>query len=262
MNDASGQDRSRAPLGGRVVELIPLGLARIDALYEIALVGGAGDTWRTRGRTVSLETFAAFLWEAGDCAFAVADRQTNRLAGFVGLYGHDVASGVASLSAFFDQRNPRAALVAGDALERFCGHAFGVMGLRKLTVEIPRPLSGGLAAAARRLPFLQLEGTLTAHARMGRELHDIEIYAVWADEFLAWTEPADRPRPTGVPARGALDLIRGVVATVTNAELPDLDGGCRLSGDLGLDSLAIIEILVGSKTSSGLRSPATPSRTR
>ena len=91
---------------GRVADLLPLGLVRIEALYEIALVGGAGITWRTRGRTLSLERFAAFLWEAGDCAFGVVDRPSGRLVGFVGLYGMDTVSEVASLSAFFDRARP------------------------------------------------------------------------------------------------------------------------------------------------------------
>ncbi len=250
--DAPWAGAASSPTRGRIVDLVPLGLARLEPLYEMALVGGAGATWRTRGRTVSIEQFAAYLWEGGDCAFAAAERTSAELVGFVGLYGLDPHSGVASLSAFFDPRQPRATLLAGDALEVFCRYAFGVLGLRKLTIEIPARGGAGLVAAATRLPFLVSEGTLREHARIGPALHDVEIYAVWGDAYLAWAQalvaPPDDVGSGAVPGRLGDDLvgrIRALVAELTDLEVPDeLAGGFRLVDDLGLDSLALIELLV------------------
>jgi len=242
---------------GRVVDLLPLGLVRIEALYEIALVGGAGITWRTRGRTVSLERFAAFLWEAGDCAFGVVERPSGRLVGFVGLYGTDTVSGVASLSAFFDPRQARAVLLAGDALETFCRYAFEVIGLRKLTLEIPASLATGLLGACGRLPFLTLEGTLRAHARMGRTVHDLEVYAVWADAFQTWLHD-DAPEVPDPPERpDAVVRVRRVLTRLCPRDVPhELSGGHRLVEDLGLDSLAVIELVVALEAELGRPLPA------
>ena len=242
---------------GRVADLLPLGLVRIEALYEIALVGGAGITWRTRGRTLSLERFAAFLWEAGDCAFGVVDRPSGRLVGFVGLYGMDTVSEVASLSAFFDPRQARAALLAGDALETFCRYAFEVIGLRKLTVEVPSSSAADLLGACARLPFLTLEGTLRAHARIGRTLHDLEVYAVWADGFRAWTNGEGAHVGDQALPRDAVDQVRRVLTRLCPRALPpELSGGHRLVDDLGLDSLAVIELVVALEAELGRPFPA------
>lgn len=234
------------PLRGRLIELVPLALAPLATLYEIVVVGGVGITWRTRGRTVPLDEFAAYLTSGSDCGFAVADLRRQQIVGFVGLYGTDPASGVASLSAFFDQRNDRAGLLAADALPLFCRYSFEALGLRKLTIEMPAPIAGGLRTAVERLDCLTHEGTLRAHARFGQTLCDVDVYALWAADFLARRGVAERLRGrfTSSARPDSFALVSESIAAVSPCGLTEpLAGGHDLIDDLLLDSLALAELI-------------------
>jgi acyl carrier protein/RimJ/RimL family protein N-acetyltransferase len=230
-------------LRGRVAELLPIGLVPVSSLYEIAMAGAAA-TWRTRGRTVPIEEFASYLSDGSGASFAVGDPNRTQVVGFIGIFGHDVASRTASLSTFVDQRLDRAPLLAADALELFCRYCFEVIGLRKLVVEMPTPIAAGLRAAAQRLECLTLEGVLRAHARFGQELCDVEIYAVWATEFLARVAPPVEPPATSFAEEGAFGLVAAAIARVTDGDVvpAGLSGGHRLIDDLHLDSLALAEL--------------------
>lgn len=247
-------DVDRVARFGRLVELVPLGMSSLDALYEIVVAGGAGALWRTRGRTVSREQLAGILWEAGDCAFSVTDRSTGSAVGFVGLFGHDLVSSVASVSAFFDQRLENRVTIAGDALEVFCRYVFGVLGVRKLTAEIPGPLAAGMRRASARLSFIDLEGTLRQHSRFGRSFADVDVYAIWADRFIEWEH---RQRATTRAGNdSSMVVLRRALEDVLDSEVPDpLDGGYRLVDDLGVDSLALIEMIEHIESATGVLIP-------
>ncbi|HNM20278.1 MAG: hypothetical protein KDB15_15340 [Microthrixaceae bacterium] len=219
---------------GMVAELVPVGLVPIEPLYEIALRGGAAQSWRTRGRTVSLDAFSQAIWDASVASFAVAGRGADPpLVGYVGLYNVDEVSQVASISAFFDQRIVNVSAIAGDALRLFCTYAFDVIGLRKLTIEMPADVAGGLARVA---PLVH-EGTLRAQARIRGRIRDVELYALWAEEFRRSRQGLDSDALT---AREVVALALGQLDVETPDDLP---GGFRLLEDLGLDSIGVAELL-------------------
>jgi acyl carrier protein len=215
---------------------------------------GAGATWRTRGRVLTQEGFARYLWEGSECGFAVTASGDRTVVGFVGLYGVDPPSQVGSMSAFFDPRHPRAAVLAGDAIQHFCRYVFEVIGLRKLTVEMPRPWSDALRRVAASQDCVTHEGTLVAQTRMGSAVRDLDLFAVWAAPFierfgsdavhLAGTSAASSP----VGHAGESEAFALVVASLrqvlgSERPVPDsIDGGHQLVVELGLDSLALFEL--------------------
>lgn len=246
---------------GRIAELVPLGMVSTEPLYEIVMRSGAGDTWRTRGRVLTQEGFARYLWEGSECGFAVVAAGTPRPMGFVGLYGVDPPSQVGSMSAFFDPRDPRAAVLAADAIPQFCRYVFESIGLRKLSIEMPRPWSERLRRLAGSLECVTHEGTLVAQTRMGSSLRDLDLFAVWAEPFLErFGSGAVRRAPAvdlGVGVGVGLDLgptrdesaafdlvvesVRQVLGRSETAAL-SIDGGHQLVIELGLDSLALVEL--------------------
>jgi acyl carrier protein len=222
-----------------------------EPLYEIAMRSGAGATWRTRGRVLTQEGFARYLWEGSECGFAVTAAGDRTVVGFVGLYGVDPPSQVGSMSAFFDPRHPRAAVLAGDAIQHFCRYVFEVIGLRKLTVEMPRPFSEALRRVAASQDCVTHEGTLVAQTRMGATLRDLDLFAVWADPFIErfGADAVRRGAASGVAsAAGESEAFALVVASVhevlgTDGPAPSaIDGGHQLVVELGLDSLALFEL--------------------
>lgn len=83
------------------VQLVPLPLVPTTVLYEIAQLSGAASTWRTRGRTMSVEAFGQLMADTGEAAFAISDTgRGGTIVGFVGLYNFDAPSMVASMSIF------------------------------------------------------------------------------------------------------------------------------------------------------------------
>lgn len=210
-------------------------------MYEIAIGGTAGSTWRTRGRTVALDTFRAMLWDNADCAFGVVDQRTNNYVGYLGLMAFDVSSGTASISAFFDERAPDPSVIAGDAILAFADYVFRRIGLRKLSIELPDGPNQVLGDALRRHAWVHHEGTLKAHAKLGQEYLDVLIFAVFASEYLDWsTRLHERCEPT----KDSWDLLVDVLDEVLDlTSRDDLTGGHRLGVDLSIDSLSAVELI-------------------
>ncbi|MFN8017320.1 MAG: phosphopantetheine-binding protein [Acidimicrobiales bacterium] len=221
------------------IELVPVSLVPVTALYQVAYMSGAASTWRTRGRTTDLDRFASYINDGGEAAFAVIDHdRSGSVVGYTGLYNVDPVSLVAYVSVFFDARLPDASYVGGTAIHLFTTYVFSVLGLRKLMIESPASRSTYLDDALRWTDVATREGTLKAHARLGQTYEDIHVYAVWADRYLA------RHRGPKAPSTDIdLAAVADMVAEITGTAVPHLTGGHQLVEDLGLDSLALLELV-------------------
>ena len=220
---------------------MPVALVSVQALYEVAYLTGAADRWRTRGRTVSVETFASMLMGSGDASFAVVDsRRDGTVVGYVGLYNVDETSMVGSISAFIDPQAPDAELIAGEAIHAFAWQVFSVIGLRKLMIECPASRSGYLERALTWSEVATKEGTLRAHSRLGPAYEDMDLFAVWGDAYL---ERYGRRRDALVGEPDPFSLVVRAIEEVMATEIAEASGGMKLVDDLGLDSLALLEVL-------------------
>jgi acyl carrier protein len=240
-------------LSDELVELVPLALVPVEPLYEMALRGGGG-LWRARGRTPNLDEFTLGLWGSAEACFAVSRRQAGGgVVGFVGLYGADVVARVGSISAFFDQRHPDAKTIAARSLRLFCAYAFRRLSYRKLLVESPSSMAGGLRRLAESSNAITLEGVLVAHTLVEGEFEDVQLFSVWAEPFLAeWQNQVRRRK--GVSEDEVLEIIRDL------SDFPPdrtLDGGYMLSDDLGFDSLMLAELIVQLEEAMGRPFPPT-----
>jgi hypothetical protein len=232
---------SRRPGAASRVKLVPVALVSAQALYEIAYMTGAADRWRTRGRTVSVETFASMLMSSGDASFAIADaHREGTVVGYIGLYNVDETSMVGSISVFIDPRAPDAELVAGAAIHEFAWHVFAVIGLRKLMIESPASGSGYLERAITWSTVATKEGTLRAHSRLGPNYEDVDLFAVWGDAYL---ERYGTLRQNAVAETDLFTLVVRAIEDVIGKQIRGPSGGMTLVGDLGLDSLALLEVL-------------------
>lgn len=225
----------------RFARLVPAALIPPSALYELAYLSGAFNTWRTRGRTLTIDDFSQLLLGEAVASFAVLDpRESDRLIGYVGLHSVDMASGVASISAFFDLRNGNSLLAAGHALHQMVDHAFFSIGLRKLMLELPG--AHALTAARRSLAWkaiIRQEGTLRAHVLIGGAYSDVEVFAIFADEYREWRSRAAISQDYGE----AHEIVCGLIEEFLGEELErPIDGGTRLVDDLNLDSLLLVEL--------------------
>ncbi|QXC60933.1 hypothetical protein KSP35_21885 [Aquihabitans sp. G128] len=238
--DPNREAAASGPLEGRHVRLVPAALASIDRLYEIALCSGAGTTWRTRGLLVGPEQFADLI--TGELGFALTERATGLAVGHVGLHGLDPLSGTGELTAFVDPRRPTAGIIAGEGIDVFLDYAFRHAGVRKVTVEMPAGPAGQLARLLNRRPGLTHEGVRRAHVRIGQEVVDLHIYALWAEPFLACALARPTSAGGGVPTFAELLALIGEVAPRA-VDHDDITGGHALVDDLGLDSLALLELV-------------------
>ena len=108
--------------------------------------------------------------------------------------------------------------------------------------------------ASRRLPFIDVEGCLKAHSRFGRRLDDVEVFAIWADAFVEWDRArSGRSTEADIPL---VEIVRASLRDVLDVEAPvPLDGGYRLVDDLGMDSLALIELVEHLEAATGRSLP-------
>lgn len=232
-------------LRGRWCRLVPLLPADLEAVYEMAMSGEAFATWRLRGQTLSFEQFvASAIGQPSHCQFAVwATHATSsalggRPAGIVELNNVDQLARVGYLSILTDAEAVQGTPIAGEAISLLLGHAFDVVGLRKVyaeTTSVSLPsLDRGTFSIARE------EGRLREHVMMKGELRDVIVLAVYAEDFrrlISRTSPRREGRAT--------DLVRQAIAEVTDGriDVTEAPGGVTLS-ELGIDSLELVEVLL------------------
>lgn len=225
------------------IHLVPVDFIPTAAFHDILFASGAAATWRTRGRTVDTETFARLLTDSHEANFGVIDtRREGSLVGYVGLYNYDAVSLVASVSTFFDLRLPDVPYVAARAIHEFALYVFQVVGLRKLMIETPGSHGRYVLDALEWSRVLTREGTLKSHFRLGQGYEDIEISAVWADLYLQRYAQGARVEPREL-SHSAISDVAAAIANVVGVVDEELTGGHRLISDLGLDSLALLEVL-------------------
>ena len=95
------QPWNRAPLAGRWVELRPVKPRHYEFLYDLAATPDGMARWRFRGRTPSIEQFAASLTQGVVAQFVVTARASEQPMGLVVAYNGDDRNGVVYLGAQF-----------------------------------------------------------------------------------------------------------------------------------------------------------------
>ena len=233
----------RYPGSRGLATLIPVDLVPARALYEILYLSDAYVTWRTRGRVLSLDDFATLISESYVASYAVVDpRNDNALVGHVGLYGMADSSRVASMSAYFNPRHPGVQLVTGHALHALMDQAFGAVGLRKVVVEVPADLAPMLSKSEAWAPVVRHEGHLSQHLLMAGEYRDLDIFAIFATDYQRHFDGRDSPSAPKLDGP-SYQALTELICEVAGIEMQYFDGGTLLFDDIGLDSLAIVEVI-------------------
>lgn len=224
--------------------LVPCALVPPEVLYEVLNLGGGAAFWRTRGRTVSMDVFRQLLMGEDEASFGVVDADADgRVVGHVGLYNCDRISGVASVAAFFDQRLVAPELVAASAIRRFLDYVFDVLGLRKIHIEMPVANLGTLRQVMDRLGVVRAEGVFKAHTKIGSGYYDMQQLAVWAEDYREFRNREGYRASSGDSGDDPFAQLRDALVEMGYGPAEMLFGGTRLIEDLGLDSLALVELM-------------------
>jgi acyl carrier protein len=168
----------------------------------------------------------------------------GRVVGHIGLYNCDRISGVASVAAYFDQRLPSAELVAAAAIRDFLDYVFEVVGLRKIHVEMPVANLGTLSQIVERLGVARIEGVFKAHTKIGPEYHDMQQMAVWADDYRQFRKREGLASHSNDGGGELFSQLCMILYEMGYGPAETISGGTRLIDDLGLDSLALVEVMV------------------
>ncbi len=258
-------------LTGRTIELRALVPDDYGPLYDLCNSAGM-TTWRNLARDVPPDAFPGFLWEGVHSQRVICPRgQPRRCLGLVSLFNEDGANQVAYLSVLVDPE-ATSATAGGEAAALWLRHAFATTSLRKVYAETT-DLSLARADGVLRLPGAREEGRLRGHLLRGGQTHDLVVLAFWRDTFLAdgrdvlaFLDRADvgaADPGIGLDRSGRLgsfdqftdELITTFPDLVTHPTGGALAGGCRLADDLGLDSIAILEVVSWAELRHGVALP-------
>lgn len=221
-----------------LVSLVPVDLVGPERLYSLLYASGAYKWWRTRGRSVTLAEFVSMM--QSDHSYAVVDRRTSGLCGYVGLYATDDVARVASLSMYFDAHHADAGLIAGETIRQFLLECFGLLGLEKVMVESPASEAHRFRRRFAWADALEEEAVLKSQVMFDGEVQDLHLFAIWRTAFLA------RPRRARlVPdsEQDALEIVATLIGEILGEPLEVRDGGLELEADIGLSSLDLIELV-------------------
>jgi RimJ/RimL family protein N-acetyltransferase len=243
---------------GRTIGLRALTPADYGPLYDLCNSTEV-TTWRNLARNVPPDAFPGFLWEGVHSQRAVfLRREPSRCVGLVSLFNEDAANQVAYLSVVVDPTAPTAT-AGGEAVALWLRHVFASTSLRKVYAETT-DLSLSRAQSALRVPGAREEGRLRSHLLRGGQAHDLVVIAFSRDTLLAEgrdvlafvDRSADQAAAAPVPVGSFAEFTRALSAAfpdlVARATIASLPGGCRLTDDLGLDSIAILEIVSWAET--------------
>lgn len=168
-------------LVGRRVELVPLGPADHEWLYNVATTTPVGMLWRlVRNRHPSADEFVQMLWRNCAMAFTIRARSDGRPLGFAELNVVNHVAGHGQVGAFF---TPEAAYSAWpvEGLAMFVDRAFTVFPLRKLYFESIGPALAQYGSLVGDL--LVEEGRLREHEYVDGELVDYVILALYRQRW-------------------------------------------------------------------------------
>jgi RimJ/RimL family protein N-acetyltransferase len=240
-------------LVGRSIGLRALTPGDYGPLYDMA-VSGDQTTWRNLAKSVPPEAFGSFMWEgvhSQRVIFPVGD--PAGCLGAISLFNEDPANQVGYLSLLLaSNRAPKTA--AGEAVGLWLRHLFATTSLRKVYAETTA-LSFPQVAEAATFPGAVEEGRLRGHVLRGGTAHDLVVLAMYRDEFLNATKDLlafiDRPHvaePTPSATSPTWDeFIASLASSCDTIDTSALHagggaGGLRLVDDLGLDSIALLQV--------------------
>src|SRR5215471_257646 len=159
---------SSPPMETRHVRLRPLTAGDHAWMHPVVSDRDLVVAWRSRGATVSPETFVRNLWQGVLAQFIVEANAAHRPAGLVSAYNADLHGGTAffAVTAFPPFLNTGLA-IEGSLL--FLNYLFSIWRLRKIYVETSED---ALSSFKSGLQVMHEEGRLVAHEYINGEYID------------------------------------------------------------------------------------------
>ena len=138
-------------------------------------------TWDALGSLEAAEGYVAYLGQPSDWpTWGVAERETDRLIGLMGLVGGDRPQARAEVG-YTIARSHWGRGLASEALEAVLRHAFTVMGLERVEAMC-HPENLGSARVLEKLG-MRFEGVLRGYVRAKGERQDQRLYAMLASDY-------------------------------------------------------------------------------
>ena len=228
------------PLSNALIELVPVTSESYNWIYRAAVSSESGWRWRLRGATPSPERFAQILWADILAQFVMVRRSDRKPVGLVQGYradhmGRHCYIAVLLAEPMLNQGWPL------DGIGLFMDYLFRNWDFHKLYAEansfnVPQFRSLGEH-------MFRQEGHLREHSRQGHLSSDLYIYALyrtdWEDSGACGRIRGEvrAPKTTVRPLALVLQDEFGIDPTTVTAST-------RLSDDLGLDSIDVLELSV------------------
>ena len=175
-------------------------------------------TWQTIGDGQAWFERMSTMVQAGTAQQLVLELSNERkVVGTLLYFHHDQKSARGELGYVLGRRCWGRGLML-EALQAFCGHAFGVAGVRRLEAEVNTANHASLAVL-RRLGFTH-EGTLRQRWVANGVPHDTRLYGLLAEEWPARTGVCD-DRPTNSTELQDTTMAKGY--WIARVDVTDLD---------------------------------------
>lgn len=240
-------------LRGRTCSLRPVYPSDYERIYRWSTEPPTASTWRFRSVTPSPEAFPGLLWSGVLTQFVIVSHDLPDLAlGLVQAFDHDASNRVAYIGIVVGPDGPWRDRAGAEALSLFLRHLFAVFDLRKVYAETFEPALPGIGRVINSWASIHEEGRLVDHVFHNGTYHDLVILAIERDRFRNDEERLARLARAGRSSRGRGHGILGFEAFAEHLPrdlLPGFDvssavvGGVELVGDLGVDSLGLIELI-------------------
>jgi RimJ/RimL family protein N-acetyltransferase len=176
MDDEQGISSGYVTSYSTRVALRPLLPSDFNFVYELAVSLDAGRTWKFRGTTPSPDVVMRQLYDGVVLQQLIVMRLSGEPVGISGIYNAHPASGFGYLHTLGRTDPPMRGLVTeGTAL--LIDHAFDVLGLRKLYIEILSSNEARVGVGLAR--YCELEGRLLSHELQGEVYADLLTYALY-----------------------------------------------------------------------------------
>jgi acyl carrier protein/RimJ/RimL family protein N-acetyltransferase len=223
------------------------------ALYRIASAPPALHTGRLDGRTIPYEEFCRQLWSGVLAQFVISPIRTAReVVGLITADSHNAARGVAYLSILVSSDRRKSSTAMAEATWLFVHYCFSNFPLRKIYAETTEAAIPEIGKIVDRYLSVHLEGRLIEDRLIDGRWVDTLVLAIWRDQFfLDWNARCEERISSEVTSEGEHRRCSGSARDIVEElwqEFPELrvEGGASLSmgvGDLGWDSMALLEVL-------------------